>query len=209
MIDVVSSLDGLDLRPRGRLVGHAPSVSRSLGTQRLLDLTMNRPGGIPLSRGVLAALGVFDAASTWAFYETFRLWLGDGTFDMDANTFKMALYLSTSNAATLTTNSLLADLTNEHANANGYTTGGVTMTGVTWTRSAATIKFTSNAGQWAASGSSIVARFAVIYASGTLNGHASPLVCYTLLDTTPADVTVTTGNTLTITPHANGIFTLT
>jgi hypothetical protein len=55
---------------------------------------------------------------------------------------------------------------------------------------------------WTASGGSITARFAVIYeVSGTV-------LCYCLLDSTPADETATNGNTLTVTPNASGIFTL-
>jgi len=55
---------------------------------------------------------------------------------------------------------------------------------------------------WTASGGSITARFAVLYE------NAGDVVCYCLLDSTPADVTATDGNTLTITLHASGIFTL-
>jgi hypothetical protein len=55
---------------------------------------------------------------------------------------------------------------------------------------------------WTASGGSIVARFAVIYESG------GNVLCYCLLDSTPADVTATNGNTLTIALNASGIFTL-
>jgi hypothetical protein len=34
-------------------------------------------------------------------------------------------------------------------------------------------------------------------------------LCVSLLDTTPADVTATTGNTLTVAIHASGVLTLT
>lgn len=147
------------------------------------------------------------AAGKWKIYDQFRLWVSDGTFDLDANTFKCALFLSTSNANTLTSgNSLLANLTNQHANANGYTTGGVTIA-ATWTNVAGTSTFDLADAVWTAAGGSIVARFGVLYASGTLNGHVDPLVAVCLLDTTPADVTATTGNTLTVQMNASGIFT--
>ena len=55
---------------------------------------------------------------------------------------------------------------------------------------------------WTASGGSITARFAVIYESG------GNVLCYCLLDSTPADVTATDGNTLTVALNASGIFTL-
>src|SRR5262245_7673543 len=146
------------------------------------------------------------AAGKWKRYNKFPLWAADGTFDMDADTFKFALYLSTSNANTLT-NSVLADLTNEHANANGYTTGGVTATGVTWLESSGVITFDANDPVWNALGGNIVARFCVCYKSGTANGHANPLVCVSLLDTAPADVTAVDGNPLTIQINASGILT--
>ena len=148
------------------------------------------------------------AAGNWTFYESFREYVGDGTIDLDTDTFNLALYLSTSNAATVTTNNEIGDLTNEHANGNGYTTGGSALASVTWTRSSGTVTFDSADEVFTASGGSITARFAVIYKSGTANGIVSPLVCYCLLDSAPADVTATDGNTLTIAMNASGIFTL-
>lgn len=69
------------------------------------------------------------------------------------------------------------------------------------------VKLTAAASVWTASGGSIPAwRYGVIRAVGTLNGKVDPIVGYFLGDTTPADVpATTTGNTLTHTPHANGI----
>lgn len=140
------------------------------------------------------------------FYQTFRKWLGDGTFDLDANTFKVTLHTSTytPNASTHT---VYADLTNELSTANGYTNGGATLGSVTWTQSGGTITFDAADTTWTASGGSIVARYAVIRASGTLNTRVDPLVAYILLDTTPADVTTTATNTLTLQWNASGIFT--
>jgi hypothetical protein len=148
------------------------------------------------------------AAGKWKLYEQAKKHLADGTFDLDGQTFKISLHSSASNANTLSGSSAFADLTNELATANGYTAGGITLTGVTWTNAAGTMTFTSSAVVWTASGGSIAARFAVIRASGTLNGIVDPILCVCLLDTTPADVTATAGNTLTITPNASGIFTL-
>ena len=58
---------------------------------------------------------------------------------------------------------------------------------------------------WTASGGSIVARFAVIFDDSHASNQA---VCVCLLDTTPANVTATDGQTLTITQNVAGIFTL-
>jgi len=143
------------------------------------------------------------AASKWYIYDEFIELSRDGTTDLDTNTFKMALFQSTSNAATLSTAGYAA-LTNEVANANGYTTGGVTLTSVTWGQTSGTGTFDCADAVWTASGGSIAARFAVIY-DDTPAGKT--LVGYSLLDTTPADVTATDGNTLTVAIHANGVFT--
>lgn len=151
------------------------------------------------------------AAGGWKTYESAVEYIGDGTFDLDAGTnWKLALFLSTSNANTLSVGTgIYADLTNEHANANGYTTGGVALTNVTWTRSGQVVTFDCDNAVFTAAGGSITARFAVIYNTATLNGIVAPLLCVCLLDTTPADVTATDTNTLTIAMHASGVLALT
>ena len=150
------------------------------------------------------------AAGKWKLYEDAKKYLADGTFDLDdTSNWKMALFLSTSNADTLGgTNDVYGDLTNEHSNANGYTTGGVALTGITWVEASGTVTFDCNDAVWTASGGSITARFAVIYKDATVNSVVKPLLCVCLLDTAPADVTATTGNTLTVAINASGIFTL-
>jgi hypothetical protein len=131
------------------------------------------------------------------FYQTAREYIGNGTINLGSHTFKAALYLSTSNAGTLT-NATLSQLTNQHANANGYTTGGVTLSGVTWIRTGSTVAFDSNDAVWTASGGSIIARRLVIYRDGTVNGVANALLVTCLLDNAPADVTATAGNQLIV-----------
>lgn len=138
------------------------------------------------------------AAGAWTFPNSARTDMLNGTFDFDTDTFKIALFLSTSNIGAASTT--YAGVTNEHANANGYTTGGAATTmalsGTT------TVIVDGSDVTWTASGGSIVARFAVLYEVG------GRVVCYHLLDSAPADVTVTDGNTLTDQLHANGFFTL-
>jgi hypothetical protein len=83
------------------------------------------------------------AAGKFKLYDLAKKYIGDGTHDLDDTTnWKIALFLSTSNANTLSVGTnVYGDLTNEHANANGYTTGGVALSGVTWTNSGGTISF--------------------------------------------------------------------
>jgi len=151
------------------------------------------------------------AAGKWKLYESAIEYLADGTHDLDDTTnWKMALFLSTSNCDTLSTGTgVYGDLTNEHANGNGYTTGGVALTNAAWTHSASVATWDIDNAVWTASGGSIVARFAVIYRNATVNSIVKPLLAVCLLDVTPANVTATDGNTLTVAINASGVFTLT
>lgn len=137
------------------------------------------------------------AAGVWQFTNTGRTKISNGQF-LDADSLKMALFLSASNIGAASTT--YAGLTSEHANANGYLTGGVA---VTLSRTGTTtVTFDSTDATWNASGGSIVARFAVIYEVG------GDVFCYCLLDSAPADVTVTTGNPLVVQINVAGVFTL-
>jgi hypothetical protein len=150
------------------------------------------------------------AADAWKMYNTAREYIGDGSIDLDGHEFKMAIFLSTSNANDATQVNY-GDLTNEHANGNGYTTGGEACTAIIsaanqWLRNVASVKFDCDDITWTAGAVSITGRYAVIYDDTHAN---KALLCYSTLDGTPADVTATPGNTLTVTIHANGVFTLT
>src|SRR3990167_1135704 len=139
------------------------------------------------------------AAGAWTMTNEGRTKLLDGTFDIDTDSWKMALFLSTSNIGAASTT--YAAVTNEHANANGYTTGGIAVTLTLAGTTTVTVDISVDP-VWTASGGSITARFAVIYEV------AGRVLCYALLDSTPADVTATTGNTLTVAADASGVFTL-
>ena len=143
------------------------------------------------------------AAGAWTFTNTGRTSLLNGDFDLDTDLFKCALFLSTSNLGAASTT--FAAVTAEHAALYGYTAGGLpTPTGtVLELTGTTTVKVTETTNYvWTASGGSITARFACIYEVG------GNVLCYCLLDSTPADVTATTGNTLTVAMNASGIFTL-
>jgi putative effector of murein hydrolase len=139
------------------------------------------------------------AAGAWTFPNSARTDMLNGTFDHDTDSFKVALFLSTSNIGASSTT--YAGVTNEHSNANGYTTGGIAVTLTLSGTTTVTVDFSTDP-VWTASGGSITARFAVLY---EVSGR---VLCYCLLDSTPADVTATTGNTLTVAAHASGVFTL-
>lgn len=139
------------------------------------------------------------APSAWTFTDAAHRSLVNGTFVFGTDSFKMALFLSTSNIAAGSTT--YAALTNEVANANGYTTGGIALTMTTSAANPTVVTYSSNP-VWTASGGSITARFAVIYEV------AGNVVCWSILDSTPADVTATATNTLTVAPSGSGVFTV-
>ena len=144
-------------------------------------------------------------ADAWTFYDKFFEHMGEEIHNLETDTIKMALMLSTSNCTT-TTLTDYSELTNEHANNNGYTTGGVELTGPVISESGGTTTFDCTGDAvWTASGGSIIARYAVVY---NASAPSDDLICYTTMDNTPGDVTVTDGNTLTIALNASGIFTI-
>lgn len=144
------------------------------------------------------------AAGSWKIYNKAKEYIGDGTIDLDGDTFKVALARATYTPAL--THTALSSVT-QTPSGNGYTTGGATLGSVTWTETNGLLTFDSADPSWTASGGSIVARYAVLY-DDTTSSPADALVAYCLLDTAPADVTITDGNTLTLQISANGYFTV-
>lgn len=139
------------------------------------------------------------APTAWTFTNGGRTSLIDGTFDINSDTWKMALFLSTSNLGASSTT--YAGVTNEVANGLGYTTGGISVALTLSGTTTVTVDITTDP-VWTASGGSITARFAAIYEVG------GNVLCYCTLDSAPADVTATDGNTLTVAAAAGGVFTL-
>lgn len=102
-----------------------------------------------------------------------------GAIDFDTSTFKVCLLTSTYalDATKLDQHDFYADLTNEVANGNGYTTGGNTVVPTvpgTVDEGNNRIDVTLPGTTWPAS--TITARYAVYYVS-TGNSATSPLVC--------------------------------
>lgn len=147
------------------------------------------------------------AAQAWTFYREFKKYMADGFLDMDGDIWRISLYTSASDAAT-DTQSTISEITNEVASVTGYSTSGKTLSATTWTTGASTgeMRFDATAVIWTATASDIVdVKFAIIWASGASAGSRK-LMCFTSLSS--GQFTVGTGNTLTITPSANGIWEL-
>lgn len=138
------------------------------------------------------------SAGNWQPYNDFKAQSYKKIFDIDAtDTIKVALVLSTSNAINVAlVGATYGAITNEVANGNGYTTGGATAASpvVSGGGATGTITFDTANVSWTGSGAGFTARAAVCYDSTT-----GDLIAYSLLDSTPADVTVPSGVTLTMT----------
>jgi hypothetical protein len=146
------------------------------------------------------------AAGAWVFYNKAKKNLFNGSL-LSSSSYRMSLYTSASNAATVTL-STIGSVTGELTEANGYSSSGKAITGVTWTAgaSASEYRFSSSASFWSANAGTIAnVKFAVIWVTGASAGARKILVRSTL---STAQFSITAGNRLTITPSANGIFEL-
>ncbi len=146
------------------------------------------------------------AATAWRAYRDFKTALGLKKINLSTDSIKIALFLSTSNAGDVDlVTAEYATLTNEHAAANGYATGGKAVT-ASWNELNGTVTFdVTDPSVWTASGGSIQFRYLVMYSDTATN---KDLIAYCIGDSTPADVIVTQGNTLTITIHTSGVLAL-
>lgn len=149
------------------------------------------------------------AAGPFVFPDLAKLNMFNATGLLGASTsnFKMALIKSTWTPNNASDEVFATPQAQEIAAGNGYTSGGIAMSGVSLSQTSGTVKFAASPVIWTAAGGAIPAwRRGVVYYSGTLNGKANPIVGHFLGDSTPADIAATTdGNTLTVTPAAGGI----
>jgi hypothetical protein len=140
--------------------------------------------------------------ATFVFYHEFKNNLGNGAIDLDSHTFKAVL---SNTAPVVGTEDELADVT-QIANGFGYTTGGVTLTSVTWSETGAGLgvwRFNAADFTWTASGGSIGPfQYITIY-DDTATGDK--LVGYYDYGT---PITITDGNAFTVDIGTNGIFEL-
>ena len=132
-----------------------------------------------------------------------------GTIILPSDTFKLALTTSTQAIthafAGSSTNAQYSDLTNEVANGNGYSTGGVTLTSVTWTQTSGTATFTSALASWTLTGGGITFKYGIIYDNTASN---KDLLCFFDVNPGGGSQSPAAGG-FTITMNASGIFTLT
>lgn len=153
------------------------------------------------------------AAGTWKIYAKAKKYIGAGTITLGAGIFRMQLHRASASAAilVLSTRSTNASIVGEISATGGYVTGGRTILPATgkWTvgASAKQYKFTyTTAGLvFTASGANLTnIKYALI--RNSTGAGAGKVLCFCTLSS--AQFTVTSGNTLTITPNASGVFTL-
>ena len=142
------------------------------------------------------------AASAFTILNTAKKKLVDGTFDLDTQTFKVALLTAAVSLTAATTVDTYAEITSQ-VTGTGYTAGGATLSGVTLTGTS-TITFDANDVTWSAS--TITAKYAVIYSDTASN---KDILGYVDLDNASGSATVSsTAADFSINWNASGIFTL-
>jgi hypothetical protein len=153
------------------------------------------------------------AAGTWKIYAKAKKLIGAGTITLGAGVFKMELHRTSASASilVLSTRSTNASIIAEISATGGYVAGGRNLTPATakWTvgASARQYKFTyTTAGLvFTANGGPLTnIRYALI--RNSTGAGAGKVLCFCSLSTT--QFTIATGNTLTISPAATGVFTL-
>lgn len=153
------------------------------------------------------------AAGTWKVYAKAKKYIGAGTITLGAGVFKMQLFRASASAAilVLSTRSTNASIPGEISAVGGYAANGRNLVPATakWTvgASAKQYKFDySTIGLvFTASGAALNnIKYALI--RNSTGAGAGKVLCYCTLST--AAFTIASGNTLTISPAATGVFTL-
>lgn len=138
--------------------------------------------------------------STFQVVDEFANFMGKKRDDLSADSFKAML---TDVAPTKAGTQVKADIT-EIAAGNGYSAGGVALSGVTWTETGAGTgiwQFSCSTFSWTASGGSIAQfRYVAIYDDTSTNKDVVGF-----LDA-GTEINITVGNSYTVTVGANGVF---
>ena len=150
------------------------------------------------------------AAGTWAVYARAKRAIGAGTLNL-SGAFKMSLHTTAASATinALSTRVAFTSIGNEISARGGYAAGGRALPTPTWTTgaSATQIRFSyASAGLvFTAAGSSLInIRYALL--RNSVAAGSGLVLAYVALST--AQFTITSPNTLTISPSGDGVFTL-
>ena len=136
------------------------------------------------------------AVGKWVFPADSKKEIVNGTIDLTSD-IMIVLFVDT------WTPQLAYATTHEVATANGYTQGGEACA-LTIAEAGGTVKVSfATPVEWTATGGNIVFRFGAL-----INDDSNKVIAYFLGDDSPADTTVPNGSDLTVTCHADGVFTI-
>ncbi len=139
------------------------------------------------------------AAGAWTLTSSSRRHLLDGTFDIDSDTWTMSLLASTGVIAASNDAFSGVSVGEVTTASTGYasTTINLLLSGTN-----PVLVDISTDPVWTATTNGFTARYAVIHESG------GNILCWAPLESNSTDVTITTGNTLTVAAASSGVFTL-
>ena len=145
------------------------------------------------------------AQGTVYTFEEFRDYIGDGSHDLDNDSFKIMLLSNTHNSTIAVANVTPDSGDYTEVTGTGYTAGGEAVT-VTWSQSAGTATFaTTSAAAWTQNGAGPTdIRTALLY--NTTHAGTNDAICYidmTADGTTPislqdGDITINAGTVFTL-----------
>lgn len=153
------------------------------------------------------------AVGTFKIFKKAKKSIGNGTITLGAGVFKMSLHRASASAALAALAiSTFASLTGEISARGGYVAGGRNIVPATgqWTTgaSAGSYKFTqTTTGLVYTASNSALNNIKYLVVRNSTGAGAGKLVCFCTLSSSP--FTISSPNTLTITPAALGIFNLT
>lgn len=140
-------------------------------------------------------------------YTKFANRLGVKGVTINTDTWKCMLLSAYTVGTTQDTAEFAADVlaVATEASGTGYTAGGATLTGVSWTASGHVYTFTGTIPAWNAAGGSLAAAYAVFIDTTPGTNATNPVMCYWDLGGTQT----ATNGTFTLTASGSGIFTAT
>jgi hypothetical protein len=155
------------------------------------------------------------AASAWKVFGLAKRSIGRGEFTLHTGIYRMALHTTAASAVLSQMRSVgslvsaWASIGNQIVVQGGYQSSGRTIPAIKWSTGAnnSTLKFyyTTTGIVFTASGATLSnVRYAVI--RNSTGGDVGRPLCYAALST--SQFSVTSPNTLTVLPAANGVFTL-
>lgn len=152
------------------------------------------------------------AAQAWKIYAAAKRKIGRGELVLSSGVFKMSLHGNGASGTitSLSAISIFSSIAAEISATGGYAAGGKAVAGAFWTVGASALQmkfaFTTIGIVWTGTGASINnIRYACIRKSVNSATSGHPL-CYASLSS--AQFSISIGNTLTISPHASGVFTM-